>query len=323
MLDIEEDTHHLLKAMRLWSSVFFRCYSGRDQFKSYKDCSVSPRWHDFNVFQADLKTLQGYEEWISCDDRTVHFDKDTKVPGNRVYSLEACIFLNRTANTREACLRRWGVDPDTYEPIEVGKRYENLYGQYEVLQVNHSKDVTVKFDNTGYVWRGTSRDARTGKAVDRSLGYTPTKRQVQVGQRFKSTYCGEFEVIEFLSPKEVKIKFDNTGVVATYPSTQIRSGTVSDGTNRLPVDFKERLYLNNYGQSFRITEYTNATTLFVTFCDTGFTKKTTLDGIRRGVVPDQSDKGKEYIELFRTERSLDKKDVKNIKKALMKIKKTS
>jgi len=74
-----------------WTKMMERCYSGkRHEVKpSYRDCSVCDEWLYFSNFK----------KWMACQDwEGKQLDKDILVPGNRIYSPDACIFVTSEIN---------------------------------------------------------------------------------------------------------------------------------------------------------------------------------------------------------------------------------
>jgi len=86
----------------LWANMLKRCYTD----PTYRDCSVDPRWHSFRVFMNTVQDVPGYSEW--CAGAGMHLDKDIRVPGNRVYSRDTCLFVPAEDNLADAANRRWG-----------------------------------------------------------------------------------------------------------------------------------------------------------------------------------------------------------------------
>ena len=91
----------------LWSNMLKRCYSERYQKRkpTYKDCSVCDRWLVFANFLEDLPLIENYELWRDNPNTGVSLDKDSKVKGNKVYSLNTCKFVSRSDNSKE-CIER-------------------------------------------------------------------------------------------------------------------------------------------------------------------------------------------------------------------------
>ena len=74
-------------------------------FPSYKGCSVAPRWCCFANFANDIKTLEGYEDWLDPHNK-ICLDKDAKDPGNKLYSIDTCRFITSYENIADASYRR-------------------------------------------------------------------------------------------------------------------------------------------------------------------------------------------------------------------------
>ena len=83
------------KPYQVWTSMIERCYCSKSQEKhpTYIGVTVCPEWHDFQVFAEwfDENYIKGY-----------HLDKDIKLKGNKIYSPEACLFVNQADNIIEA-----------------------------------------------------------------------------------------------------------------------------------------------------------------------------------------------------------------------------
>lgn len=83
------------KAYKVWSHMLTRCYCSKYHKiqPSYKSCTVSTVWCDFQEFAKwfDVNYIEGY-----------HLDKDIKIDGNRVYSPDTCIFVKQKDNAIKA-----------------------------------------------------------------------------------------------------------------------------------------------------------------------------------------------------------------------------
>ena len=98
------DKHSVIRRVYdLWSNMLRRAYGGYDT--SYSGVKVDPRWHNFTHFLNTIQNIQGYSEWEKCEDNYV-IDKDLKKYGNKVYSLDTCMFIKSSDNVRESLLRR-------------------------------------------------------------------------------------------------------------------------------------------------------------------------------------------------------------------------
>lgn len=91
----------------LWYQMLRRCYDTtqheRERGRSYADCVVSDRWHYLSNFAKDIMHLEGYEDWRTKTGYCL--DKDTKNPGNKVYSRGNCRFIPYTENIRDIAKR--------------------------------------------------------------------------------------------------------------------------------------------------------------------------------------------------------------------------
>lgn len=307
----EDNTH--TKAGRLWHSVMARCYSGHEQFYSYKDCEVAESWWNFNNFDADIKTLVGYDKWLNGDERMYELDKDILGKGRRIYSKETCMFTLKEENSREAALRRWDVDPSEYKKAAVGQVFENDYGKYTILEVNNSKDVVIQFHNTGHITSYPSWEVRNGKVIDSTVEYSP-KALIQLGKTYDTYASGPAQVIEIISPEEVKVLFLNSGIIKTYTSKVILSGQIGDGTSQKGAVSLGMEFHNKYNQLFTVTGYNNATDVEITFKDSGYVTKTRTQCCVNGNVNDRSELGKEFVAFLREETKQDKRDLVNLNK---------
>jgi hypothetical protein len=84
-----------------WYSMLQRCYSEQALLKrpSYRGCTVSKRWLNFQFFCADVQRLKNYKIWKTNKIPLAwQLDKDTKVKGNKIYSKETCVFITIQEN---------------------------------------------------------------------------------------------------------------------------------------------------------------------------------------------------------------------------------
>ena len=89
------------KEYKIWTSMLERCYNEKKLVRSptYKDCRVDERWHNFQNFCEDLPKLENYEKWLELGGKFYHLDKDFKIKGNKIYSLNTCMFLDAKINS--------------------------------------------------------------------------------------------------------------------------------------------------------------------------------------------------------------------------------
>lgn len=94
-----------VQAQQLWRNMIKRCYYEKDS-KGYfdKGTKVDPRWHCFADFLEDLPLLDNFEKWKNKEG--YQLDKDIKVPGSNVYSLETCSFVTEFENKQSGKLNK-------------------------------------------------------------------------------------------------------------------------------------------------------------------------------------------------------------------------
>lgn len=83
-------------AHKQWSSMIRRVYSEKslNLEKSYKDCSVTVKWHNFQEF------CKWFIDNFPNDGKAYHLDKDKKVKGNRIYGPETCSYVSPSENAQ-------------------------------------------------------------------------------------------------------------------------------------------------------------------------------------------------------------------------------
>lgn len=75
-----------------WHNMLKRCYTEKYQKAqpSYRGCYVCSDWLTFSNFKA----------WMEIQDwKDMELDKDLLVKGNREYSPDTCVFINKLTNT--------------------------------------------------------------------------------------------------------------------------------------------------------------------------------------------------------------------------------
>lgn len=83
------------KCYEVWRSMIIRCYDKKLHIKepSYKDCFVDSDWLCFQTF-AKWFDANYYE----LPNEKTQLDKDIKIPGNKKYGPDTCIFVPNTIN---------------------------------------------------------------------------------------------------------------------------------------------------------------------------------------------------------------------------------
>lgn len=84
-----------LRSAKIWYALLARCYCKKTQAKkpSYVGCTLSDEWLVYSKFKHDVENMAGFDkmDW--------ELDKDILVEGNKIYSLETCLFVPREINS--------------------------------------------------------------------------------------------------------------------------------------------------------------------------------------------------------------------------------
>ena len=76
-----------------WRSMLRRCYANLEISKSYRDCTVDEKWHNFQNY------AKWYEEnFYQFKDEVMTVDKDILHKGNRIYSEDNCLIVPNCIN---------------------------------------------------------------------------------------------------------------------------------------------------------------------------------------------------------------------------------
>lgn len=77
---------------KTWAGMLERGYSGKykKRYPTYEGVTVCVEWHSFMNFRSWMET----QDWEGKE-----LDKDILVQGNKVYSLDACVFVDGGVNS--------------------------------------------------------------------------------------------------------------------------------------------------------------------------------------------------------------------------------
>lgn len=99
-------TTQYMREYYVWKAMLYRCTEKfQEKYPTYKGVSVDDRWKDFANFLEDIKELEGYDFWKDNPNQMVMLDKDTKAPGNKLYSKDTCCFLSHADSNRDVSKR--------------------------------------------------------------------------------------------------------------------------------------------------------------------------------------------------------------------------
>jgi hypothetical protein len=84
-----------------WKSMLERCYDPGylNKYPTYRDVTVCEEWKFFSAFKEWMKT----KDW-----KGKQLDKDLRIPGNKEYGPDACLFVNPRINKLKQ------IDPRKY-----------------------------------------------------------------------------------------------------------------------------------------------------------------------------------------------------------------
>lgn len=103
-----------VQAQQLWRNMIKRCYSDDPKGYKSKGTTVDPRWHCFTDFLQDLPKLTNFNHWLQKDG--YQLDKDIKIAGSNVYSLDTCMFVTEYENKQAGKLNKKLIDGEWLTP---------------------------------------------------------------------------------------------------------------------------------------------------------------------------------------------------------------
>lgn len=127
-----------------------------------------------------------------------------------------------------------------YKEIEVGELYESKYwGKIRILDASDQNSIVFEFLNTGNVRvarkqdivRGNIRDKEALAAGVKMDGYIHPLQQeaiIPAGQQFKSNLYGVVEVVEYITSKDILVKFLDTGNIQSVQKHALLNGLIHD-----------------------------------------------------------------------------------------------
>jgi hypothetical protein len=103
----EYNVKHFL--YKRWKNMLERCYKKTNKdYISYgkKGFLVCEEWHNFQNYVKDVITIQGFDE-NKAKNRLIELDKDILVKGNKIYSKETCMWIDKTINNKEHAISQF------------------------------------------------------------------------------------------------------------------------------------------------------------------------------------------------------------------------
>ena len=125
---------------KYWQAMFGRCYNQATQNNqpTYKGCTVHEDWHLYSKFKDWVLT----QDWVGK-----HLDKDILIEGNKIYSPDTCVFVNKLTNSfiinpsRYKGVRKTGVTQVDSKYVafcnDPFKRYKDYLGTFKMEDEAH------------------------------------------------------------------------------------------------------------------------------------------------------------------------------------------
>lgn len=137
-----------------WCNMIRRCYDPSYEYYNFyggKGVTVCSRWHCFSNFLEDVTKIEGFDE-IDYNNGNLQLDKDIKQQGveNKIYSLETCIFVDKSTNTsvqNKSNLSRFiaiSPDGDKFESVNL----RSFCKEHGLAQSNASRVLNGIFKQT-------------------------------------------------------------------------------------------------------------------------------------------------------------------------------
>lgn len=100
------------QAKQLWSNVMKRCYNPKDYMGYFGEAFVEEHWQCFANFLYDLPELENFDKWLEgkTNGKPYNLDKDLKLPGNKIYSKENCMFVTEYENKSAGAINARRLD---------------------------------------------------------------------------------------------------------------------------------------------------------------------------------------------------------------------
>ena len=140
------------KIYRTWKSMVERCYSEKyhEKFPTYIGCNVCAKWLKLSNFVEEFKLIDGYDEDKFLNGELC-LDKDIKSNGeNKVYSLENCLWVSKSENTKQANKTRDYSNIQGENHFMYGKTGINNPNSIRIAQYNKETHELIKIWNSSH-----------------------------------------------------------------------------------------------------------------------------------------------------------------------------
>ena len=210
---------------KLWENMLNRVYSNHQNYESYRDCGVCERWHCYQNFCDDLPLIENYELWLNNPNSRVALDKDAKIKGNKVYSLDACCFLTISENSEERNKR--------VPPKRLKVKGKSIYTSHEI-----------EIDSLIYLPDGFHKSA-----ISRGIGKNNYAMNNDYFWMRQEEFDYElYEKVSRENDKRVVVKNVETGEtnIFNFPQEIVKEGLISRGALDKTLNRKNLKVINGY-----------------------------------------------------------------------------
>lgn len=165
-------------------------------------------------------------------------------------------------------------------------------GDCIVVDYKNSKEIFVRFLETGYIGKTCSGDLKRGYVKDRSVPEkSRRKSSVKNGQVYSSKQYGDFIVINYIDSFTVVVEFLDSKERVTVTAGNVRCGSVKDPSKELIKEGNSFLKIgdvfttNNSGDC-KVVRYHNFHEVVVEFIETGHEMTVQTQQLLKGCVRD-------------------------------------
>lgn len=169
---LNDRIYHMWKAM--WARTTQKYW---DKYPTYIGTTVDESWRYLSNFVNDIKALSGYDQWAIAENRSMMFDKDTLVEGNKHYSKDTCCFISHADSNRDVHRR----NPDSIQKAN------------RVFVETHSDAIKLTHKKTGEVKQFPSI-----KAACRELDLNARNVHMVLSDKYPNNHSTKGWLIEYI-----------------------------------------------------------------------------------------------------------------------------
>lgn len=137
--------------------------------------------------------------------------------------------------------------------LKVGDVFDHpLFGKYTITEYVSSREITVIFQNTGYIYKTRSENIRKNMVKDNTIFRARAwdGSLLYIGKILKSQKYGDMELLSYNKGGRCKIKFLNTGNIIESEFRAFYQGTAQDPQQQLVFGIGK-----SYSDKYKIREH--------------------------------------------------------------------